>query len=413
MIEGKRFCLCAVVTILLTACSPDDTPVEEIAEEPVDERMAFVATQFSGAEQFDHFHRLEEVFPSNRITASPEPYTFPQGSSIELPESFIFADKEVNTQEFLEFTDTSALMVVKDSEIRFQNYWLTGGPDVTWMSFSTGKSFVSALVGIALEEGKFESIEEPITKYVLELIGSAYDGVRIKDILQMSSGARWNEDYSDPESDIVRFAYVFGSGASMDDFTASLVREREPGTYNYYNSSDTQALGMLLARVTGQSLSEYAEKKLWHPLGMERDAYWLTDDNGVELAAGGLQVVARDYAKFGQLYLQGGTWNGQHIVPAQWVEDSLRMDGPHVQPGASDPEYPIGYGYQWWIPKGDRGEFAAIGIYNQFIYVDPTLDLVIVKLSAFNGYAAVGQPRCLAGTGIHRVFFAQIGATFN
>ena len=152
--------------------------------------------------------------------------------------------------------------MLRDGEIRYENYWLTGGPEVTWMSMSVGKSFVSALIGIAIEEGLIGSIEEPITDYVPELLGSAYDNVRIKDVLQMSSGARWNEDYSDPESDIMRYAVTFGSGGSLDEFTASLEREREPGTYNYYNSTDTQALGMLLRRATNRTLCRLRPGKI-------------------------------------------------------------------------------------------------------------------------------------------------------
>ena len=250
---------------------------------------------------------------------------------------------------------------------------------------SVGKSFVSALVGIAVAEGHIDNVEDPITDYVPSLAGSAYDGVRIKDILQMSSGARWDEDYSDPESDIMRYGYTFGTGASLDEFTATLVREREPGTYNYYNSTDTQALGMLVVAATGRSLADYAGEKLWQPLGMERDAYWITDDHGMEMAAGGMQVVARDYAKLGQLYLQGGQWRGTQILPAAWVHDSVTPDAPHVMPGV-DPEYPVGYGYQWWVLQGDEGEFSAIGVYNQFIYVNPAKQVVIVKLSANSGY---------------------------
>jgi CubicO group peptidase (beta-lactamase class C family) len=250
---------------------------------------------------------------------------------------------------------------------------------------SVGKSFVSALVGIAIDDGLITSVEDPITRYVQKLKGSAYDAVRIKDILQMSSGARWNEDYSDPNSDIMRYGQVWLTGASFDDFTASLVREHEPGTYNYYNSIDTQALGMLLVNTTGKSLAAYAQEKLWHPLGMEADGYWARDNFGMEMAAGGLQVIARDYAKFGQLYLQHGEWQGQQIVSRQWVEDSLVADAPHLQADLHL-EYPVGYGYQWWLPRSEIGEFAAIGVYNQFIWVDPAKQLVIVKLSANSGY---------------------------
>ena len=174
-------------------------------------------------------------------------------------------------------------MVIQNGKLLRQDYWLTGGPDVNWMSMSVAKSFVSALIGIAINEGLIESVETPITQYVPELKGSAYDNVRIKDVLQMSSGARWNEDYSDPESDIMRYGRVWAGegGGSFDEFTASLTREREPGTYNYYTSTDTQALGMLVSRATGMSMSAYAQQKLWQPLGMQNDAYWIADAKGV------------------------------------------------------------------------------------------------------------------------------------
>ena len=350
-----------------------------------DERMAFVTSLFSGVEQYETFNRLAEIFPHNTIRASDSPFEFPRSEAVELPAQYDYDGEARNTHAFLAETDTAALLVIKDGAVVYENYWLTGGPDVRWMSMSVGKSFVSALVGIAIEDGHIDSISDAVTDYVPALAGSAYDGVRIKDVLQMSSGARWDEDYSDSESDVMRFIYTFGTGASLNDFAGSLVRQREPGTFNYYNSMDTQVLGMVLVAATGQSLSAYAEKTLFQPLGIEKDAYWITDDDGMEMAAGGLQMTARDYAKLGQLYLENGKWRGVQVVPGDWVHDSVTPDAPHVMPGA-DPEYHFGYGYQWWIPEGDESEFGAIGVYNQFIYVNPSRNVVIVKLSANSGY---------------------------
>lgn len=349
------------------------------------DRASFVASLFTGAEQYQAFDRLERIFPVHRIRAADVPHRFPRGAEITLPDSYRYDGADRSVTDFLEETRTVALLVIRDGEIRHERYWLTGGEDVTWMSMSVGKSFVSALVGIAVDDGLITSIEQPITDYVPELQGSAYDGVRIKDVLQMSSGARWNEDYSDPNSDIARYGAVMGSGASLDAFTASLVRERPPGTFNYYNSTDTQALGMLLVRATGMTMAAWAEQELWQPLGMAHDAYWITDDSGMEMAAGGLQVTARDYARLGQLYLQGGRWGDRQIISEAWVRDSLTADAPHLLPSAH-PEFPVGYGYQWWLPEGDRGEFSAIGVYNQFVFVDPERRVVIVKLSANPNY---------------------------
>ena len=166
-------------------------------------------------------------------------------------------------------------------------------------------------------------------------------------------------------------------------------REREPGTLCQYNSGDTQALGMMLSRATGQSITDYMQEKLCEPLGTEAPGYWLLDCTDVELAAGGVNLVARDFAKLGELYRNHGSWNGQQIVPSVWVTDSVKADAPHLQTGkviVGGHVFPFGYGYQWWIPEGDCGEYSAIGIYNQFVYVDPSRNTVVVKLSANRTY---------------------------
>ena len=294
---------------------------------------------------------------------------------------------EIETENFLQRTDTSALLILKNGEIQFEQYWLTGGEDVQWMSMSVAKSFISALVGIAIRDGHINNIEEAISDYVPELKNSPYNNVRIKDVLQMSSGASWDENYSDPESDINRWAKIFALGGSFDEFIQTLSNDFEPGTINHYNSMDTQALGMLVNRATGKSITNYMTEMLWHPMGAVNEGYWLLDSEGMEMAFAGLNATARDYAKFGELYRLDGELNGQQIVPKSWVKDSITPDGPHLTPGDNPlSDYPLGYGYQWWVPGGDEGEFMAIGVYNQMIYVAPESSMVIVKLSANSSY---------------------------
>lgn len=350
-------------------------------------RVRFAATLFSGAEQYENFSRIVEMYPTSTMPAAQAPFEFAEGERMALPSSFVHKGTTVDTETFLAETDTSALLVLEDGKVRYERYMLTGGRDVHWLSMSVAKSFVSAAIGIAVAEGHIESIEDPITRYVRSLEGSAYDGVRIKDILQMSSGASWNEDYSDPNSDIGRFGRIMAIGGSMEAFAATLEREHEPGTRNHYNSTDTQVLGILLVRATGRSIADYMGEKLWQPLGMENDGYWMVDSDDMEMAFGGLNATARDYAKLGELYLRDGLWNGKQLVSKQWVRASVTPDAPHLMPDAADPSFPVGYGYQWWIPSGSEGEYSAIGVYNQFIYVNPTRDVVVVKLSAYSDYA--------------------------
>jgi CubicO group peptidase (beta-lactamase class C family) len=350
------------------------------------DRATFATTLFTGVEQYENFSRLVDFFPVTKMNASTKPFNFKEGAAVDLPHAYVYKGKNVDVESFLTETDTSALLVIKNGEVRFERYMLTGGRDVNWLSMSVAKSFIATGIGIAVDDGLID-IEKPITDYVPSLTGSAYDAVRIKDVLQMSSGAAWNEDYSDPSSDVMRLGQIMAVGGSLDDFVPTLKREKEPGTLNHYNSTDTQALGMLLARATGQTVTHYMAEKIWQPLGMESDAFWLVDDNNVEMAFAGLNATARDYAKLGELHRLKGRWQGRQIVSEQWVRDATRPDAPHLMPGL-DENFPLGYGYQWWIPASTDGEYSAIGVYNQFIYVNPAKDLVIVKLSANSNYAS-------------------------
>ncbi|HUA34243.1 MAG TPA: serine hydrolase [Candidatus Binataceae bacterium] len=349
---------------------------------------------FSGEPQDDNFANLKNLVKVKEMRPSSRPFEFSTGPAIALPKTYEVNGVSKELKRLLEETHTVALFVLKDGAVRFEDYASTGGRKTQWISMSVAKSFTSALVGIALAEGRIGSLEDPIDKYVPKLSRSAYDGVRIKDVLQMSSGARWYEDYSDPKSDIFRLRVAWERGGSLDDFVASLPREKPPGTVCKYDSADTQALGMLLVSVTGKSIGDYMQEKLCEPLGMESSSYWLIDDRGRELAFGGLLMTARDFAKLGELYRNGGVWSGKQVVPAHYVAASTRADAPHLAPGKpiiADHTLPLGYGYQWWLPEGDRGEFTGIGVYNQFVYVDPSRGVVIVKLSANPAYGTTAD----------------------
>ena len=344
---------------------------------------------FSGVPQYERFACMQEHGAVASMLPSKQPFEFSEGPRMSLPTTYEFEGDTRNVHSLLGATHTSALLVVKNGEVRFEQYWLTGGREVQWISMSVAKSFVSALVGIALLEDLIASIEEPIDKYATGLKGSAYEGVRIKDVLQMSSGARWNEDYSDKDSEIYRLSEATAPGGSFDRFMASMPQETKPGTRCMYNSADTQALGMLIAGATGVSLTEYMQEKLYTPLGMESPGYWLIDSVGREMAYAGLLMTARDFAKLGELYRNAGRWQGQQIVPGEYVSASVRADAPHLEPGGpivGDHSFGLGYGYQWWLPAGELGDYSAIGVYNQYIYVDPSRSTVIVKLSANPAY---------------------------
>jgi len=352
---------------------------------------------FTGAPQHQNFCRINELAPTSPMPASSTPYFFPQKNRISLPETYSFEGEERSTEEFLIDTDTSALLVLVDGEIRYERYLLTGGREVNWLAMSVSKSFISALVGIAFEEGFISSLDKHISDYVPVKKGSAYDGVTIKEVLQMSSGARWNEDYNDENSEVFKMGKsALTPGAGLNRFVATMPKEHQPDTLCRYNSGDTQILGALIERTTGRTVSAYMTEKLVEPLGFESPSYWITDINGTELAFSGLNLTARDYAKFGELYRNEGQWQGKQIISKDWVKASTSIDSPVREVGSpvvAGHAIELGYGYQWWIPAGNKGDYSAVGVLNQLVYVNPEKKTTIVKLSANRKYGTSNDER--------------------
>jgi CubicO group peptidase (beta-lactamase class C family) len=332
------------------------------------------------------FRNTEEIMPTRRIPTSATP------SRLKAPTAaydvhYTFDGGSRSLLDFVRRNDTAALVILKDDRIVFEGYYQGADPTDLFTSFSSGKSFVSTLVGLAVADGHVKSIHDPIRLYLPELAGSAYESATIKQVLQMASGTSYSEDYDDPASDIDAFASLVGRNqGGLYDFARSFTAKRKPGTEFYYATTDTEILGALVARTTGKSLSAYMSERLWKPLGAESAGRWTLDQPGGagrEVAGGALQLRARDYARFGALFAHGGAWNGAQIVPAAWVAEATRPQDPYVDYGHVEPGTQIGYGYQWWCVPGPEHRYSAEGIHGQFVFVDPGAKVVVVAMSAW------------------------------
>ena len=344
-------------------------------------------TLFADGHRTEHFQAMDRVFPSVSIQAGTDVRALVPDHR-PIPAQYRYAGEDRDTEAFLTRTETTGLVVLRADTLVHEEYrsgWNEMSPATSW---SVAKSFVSALLGIALAEGSIESLDDPVTRYLPELADSAYDGVPLRHLLTMSSGVDFDEGYQSTFSDInLIFLRSMASGRPMLDYYAGLGRLREPGVYNEYASSDTGVLALALARATGVSPARYLETRLWHPAGMEADAFWNTDRSGAEIGFCCLNAVLRDWARFGLLYLEDGVRpddgvrEGRRILPEGWVARSVEPEAPHLEPGPNpDSHWTFGYGYKWWIPEDrEDGEFTAIGVYGQYIYVNPARGVVVVK----------------------------------
>lgn len=337
-------------------------------------------------------------FPSKPLKKPAESFHFVEtGGTIKprLPK-LIIRKKEYNFSEGLKKSNTIAFLVIRNDSILYE--WARPGYDSAAIvpSFSMAKSFVSAMIGIAMAEGKIQNTGEPITKYLDFLDPEKFSRITIQHLLDMQAGLKYNESYYNPFGEVARYYY----GLHLNRYVRRLKVESAPGEPFDYKSVNTQLLAMILQKATGKSPAEYLQEKIWTPLGMEFDASWSVDSkkSQTEKAFCCINARARDFAKFGRLYLNKGEWNGKQIVPADWVDASVTF---------STKKNEFLYSNQWWhtrtyYPISDTstingmygvqmkkkpyyayapsGDFFAQGHLGQFIYVYPKKNIIIVRL---------------------------------
>jgi CubicO group peptidase (beta-lactamase class C family) len=339
------------------------------ARDPADQAVLF----WSDAQRAERFRAMEQWFAGHEVPASSSPRALPKGAPLS---DALQADLVALMRE----TNTAGIMILEDGAVRFEAYNLDLGPQDRWTSFSVAKSFTSTLLGAAVKDG-FLTLDDPVTKHIPGLKGSAYEGVTVRQLATMTSGVKWNEDYADPNSDVAqmnRFVVEYGPEAIVAQMK-QLPREAEPGTKWVYKTGETNLIGVLVENAVGKPLAEYAKDKIVDPAGFESDLFWMVDPRGGNIGGCCLSLRLADYARMGQFALEGG----KGVVPEGWFAEAGKAQ---VDFGPNAPGF--GYGYQWWAYPG--GNYGAQGIFGQGITLVPDKGLVIAFVG--NWSKASGGP---------------------
>lgn len=320
---------------------------------------------------FRALDRLPILAKAHVVPASAKPSPLPTGAPLKLSSDL---------DAYLGGQRSAALLVVHDGKLRLERYGLGFEAEGRWTSFSVAKSFTSTLVGAALKDGFIKSLDDKVSLYIPDLKGSAYDEVSVRQLLTMTSGVRWNEDYADPNSDVAQFInHKPEDGVeALVSYMRKLPRDVPAGTRWLYSTGETNLVGTLVQQATQRPLATYLAEKVWGPAGMEKQATWLLSKTGQEIGGCCVQASPRDYARMGLFILNGAMANGQSVVPDGWWAEATTKRTDIGRPGR-------GYGYQWWTY--DDGSFTARGIFGQGIFIDPKRKLVIVSNANWAGGA--------------------------
>ena len=312
---------------------------------------------------FRALDRLPFLAKARAVPAGDPPTPLPPGPPLKLA---------LDVDAYMAGQRSAALLIVHDGKLRLERYGLGFDSGGRWTSFSVAKSVTSMLVGAALRDGHIRSMDDKVSDYIRPMKGSAYDDVSIRQLLTMTSGIRWSEDYADPASDVARFNnHEPEPGVdALVSYLRRLPREAPPGTRWHYSTGETNLVGILVSEATGKPLSQYLSEKIWMPAGMEQQATWILSRSGREISGCCIQAATRDFARFGLFILNGARAGGQSIVPDGWLQDATSERTGIGRPGR-------GYGYQWWTYAD--GSFAARGIFGQGIFIDPKRKLVIAS----------------------------------
>ena len=328
------------------------------------------------------FRNIDRLFPTRTVKQGARISSLPRRRAPLQGVQFVSNGKKYDLYDYLSLNRVSGLLVLKNGEIAFERYELGNQETTRWMSMSVVKSITSTLAGAAIRDGYIQSVDDPITKYLPVLRGSAYEGVTLKNLLQMASGVKWDETYTNPASDRRRMleAQLSGKPGSILELMRRLPRAGQPGTTWNYNTGETQVAGEVIRAAVGRPLAQYLSERIWTKAGMESDAtWWLESPDGQEIGGSGLSATLRDYGRFGLFCMNGGMIGQEKILPDGWMAEaasSKMIGGKNVD-----------YGYMWWIPNSaanpvHQGAFLASGIFGQSIYVNPRERVVIVVWSA-------------------------------
>ena len=303
-----------------------------------------------------------EVLPFNMVKKGDATSNLIVGQALDLPTQYV--NEQMQQQRI------AALLVLHNGELRLEEYGLDLNADDKWTSFSVAKSFTSTMIGAAIKDGYIKSLDDKVSDYIEDMRGSVYDDVSIEQLLTMTSGVQWNEDYSDPNSDVSKFNFHTpepGVDATAS-YMRSLPRAAPAGERWHYSTGETNLIGLLLHEATGYPLAEYLSDKVWSHIGAEQDASWILGPTGLEIGGCCIQATPRDYLRFGQFVLEGAMVNGESILPESWLSQATTKQ-------ADTGSTTQGYGYQWWTDND--GSFQGKGIFGQGIFIDPSRNLVI------------------------------------
>jgi len=326
--------------------------------------------------QVNTFRNIERLFPTRLVARGAQVRALPRRERQLESLRFSSAGQHYDLYDVVALNRVSGLLVLKDGEIAYERYFLGNTEHSRWMSMSVVKSVCGLLIGAAIQDGLIDSIDTPLTRYLPQLTGSAYADVTVRQVLQMTSGVAWNETYTDPASDRRRMleAQIAQQPGAILELMTGLPRAAAPGTRWNYSTGETHIAGALLAAATGRPVAQYLSEKIW-AAGMESDAHWwLESPEGLEVGGSGLSATLRDYARLGQFMLEDGVIDRRRVLPTGWMQAAATPSAASLE------QDPHGYGYMLW-PLGE-GTYSAIGIFGQFVYVDPARRVVIAMWSA-------------------------------
>lgn len=348
-------------------------------------RLARVNTMFDEDKIVQNFTSVRDLFDFKDVDVSTDTPTPLPNAPQPLPSSLIWGSQTLSLQDWQSQRSVCSMIVLKNGKIAYEDYFNGTQAHDRRISWSMSKSVLATAIGTIFDANQLPDFDTQIADIVPDLRNSAYAKATLQNVLNMSSGVAFNEDYLDFHSDINRLGRIIGVGGSMDAFACGMVKQAwSPGTYNHYVSVDTHVLGMVLRAVTGEPLDKVIKRNVFDKLGMEKAPYFVTDSLSEPFILGGLNLITRDYARFGLMMAQGGVIGENRIVSNDWVERSTAQTAPPPDPErAAMADGILGYGFQWWRPPAPAlGEYFAIGIYGQYIYVDTQRKVVIAINSA-------------------------------